>query len=399
MTEIIAGARKRLQRETMEAPPSTTHDDAPLARRGQVAFDDHPLLAIWELTQACDLVCAHCRACATPHRAADELDTTEGKHLLDRIAAMGTRLVVLTGGDPAKRLDLVELVRHGSSIGLAMAVTPSGTHLTTRALLEELKAADLARLAVSVDGPNAAIHDAFRGVSGSFADSVRILETANELGLATQVNTSLHPGNMDDLVAMADFVGAVGSSLWSVFAVVPTGRATDALSLGAARLERALEALADLADRLPYDVKTTAAPHFRRISMSRRAARPSLGVLQDVDADGIVRGPRGITDGVGFLFVSHRGEVFPSGFLPLSAGNVRTTDVATVYRDSALFRDLRDVGKLKGKCGACPFKRVCGGSRARAYALLGDPLGEDPHCAYVPRGYTSRPRTSLTVLP
>lgn len=383
----------------MEAPRSTPSAHAPLARHGLASCDDHPLLAVWELTQACDLICAHCRACATPHRADDELDTTEGKHLLDSIAAMGTRLVVLTGGDPAKRADLVELVRHGSSRGLVMAVTPSGTELTTRSLLEELKAAGLARLAVSVDGPGEQVHDAFRGVQGSFAHSVRILEIARELGLPTQVNTSLHPGNVLDLGAMAEFVGKMGAVLWGVFAVVPTGRATDALSMGAEGLERALEELADLADRAPFDVKTTAAPHFRRILMARHAPRPSLGVLRDVDADGVVHGPRGITDGVGFLFVSHRGDVFPSGFLPISAGNIRETDVATIYRDSPLFRDLRDLGKLGGKCGACPFKRICGGSRARAYALLGDPLAEDPHCAYLPRGYTGRPRLSLPVLP
>ena len=358
---------------------------SPLERHGESSFEHHPLLAIWELTQACDLACAHCRACATTSRADDELDTDEGKHLLDRIHAMGTRLVVLTGGDPAKRPDLVELVRHGASVGLIMAVTPSGTALTTREVIEALKDAGLSRLAVSVDGPDAATHDAFRGVPGSFDESVRILETARSLGLATQVNTSLHPANIGKLGAMAELVARVGAVLWGVFAIVPTGRATASLLMGPKRLERALEELADIAATSPFDVKTTAAPHFRRVLLTRRAVRPALGVLRQVDDQGVVIGPRGITDGVGFLFVSHRGDVFPSGFLPLSAGNVRETDIADVYRHSPLFQDLRDLDKLSGKCGVCPFKRVCGGSRARAYAMTGDALGEDPLCAYVPK--------------
>lgn len=369
----------------IQAPPAA----APLDRQGANAFDHHPFLAIWELTQACDLVCAHCRACATPERSPRELDTDEGKHLLDRIAAMGTPLVVLTGGDPAKRPDLVELVRHGARAGLVMAVTPSGTALTQRPLLEQLKDAGLARLAVSVDGHDAETHDAFRGVTGSFDDSVRILEAAREIGLETQINTSLHARNVDRLLDVASLVERVGAALWGVFAIVPTGRASSSLLMGAKRLERVLEQLADIAERAPFDVKTTAAPHFRRVLMARHAKRASIGVLRDVDERGVVLGPRGVTDGVGFLFVSHEGEVFPSGFMPLSAGNVRRADVAAIYRDSPLFRSLRDLDQLGGKCGACAFKRVCGGSRARAYAMTGDPLAADPHCDYVPRGWST----------
>ncbi len=385
MIEVIVLARAVHMPGAVTQAPRTP---APLERQGAHAFDHHPFLAIWELTQACDLVCSHCRASATPDRSSGELDTDEGKHLLDRIAAMGTPLVVLTGGDPAKRPDLVELVRHGARAGLVMAVTPSGTSLTQRPLLEQLKEAGLARLAVSVDGHDAATHDAFRGVAGSFDDSVRILETAREIGLETQINTSLHARNVDRLLDVAALVERVGAALWGVFAIVPTGRASTSLLMGAKRLERVLEQLADISERAPFDVKTTAAPHFRRVLMARHAKRASLGVLRDVDEHGVVLGPRGITDGVGFLFVSHEGEVFPSGFMPLSAGNVRRADVGDIYRDSPLFRSLRDLDQLGGKCGVCPFKRVCGGSRARAYTMKGDPLAEDPHCDYVPRGWS-----------
>ena len=357
----------------------------PLRRRAPpTAFDHHPLLAIWEVTQACDLACVHCRACATTRRDPLELTTDEGKRLLSSIAAMGTPLMVLTGGDPAMRLDLVELVEHGARSGLTMAVTPSGTPWMTRELLASLKGAGLSRLAVSVDGPDAATHDGFRRVEGSFAESLRILRQARELGIDVQVNTSVGPHNDRAIAAMAALVESVGAVLWSVFAVVPTGRAGASLLLGPKRMERILEELAEIARTSRFDVKTTAAPHLRRVMLQRHEKLRTIGILDDVDEDGCVKGHRGINDGSGFVFVSHRGEIFPSGFLPISAGNVRVDDIAQVYRHSPLFQRLRDADALEGKCGVCPFKRVCGGSRARAYAVTGNEMAEDPLCAYIP---------------
>lgn len=372
----------------MNPPTARDAERAPLTPR-TLDFDDHPLLTIWEVTQACDLVCQHCRACATPHRDPDELDTAEGLRLLDAVRAMGTPMVVLTGGDPAKRADLPELVAHGASIGLTMTVTPSGTPVMTDALVGELGRAGAARLAVSLDGPDAASHDAFRGVEGSFAESLRILSAARACGIPVQINTSVGPHNARALRAMADLAAEVGVALWAVFLVVPTGRAGASLLLRAEDVERLLEELADIAATAPFDVKTTAAPHFRRVMMQRRSREGASGVLRDVDEDGVVRGPRGITDGVGFLFVSHTGEIFPSGFLPMTAGNVRRDDLAAVYREHPLFKGLRDADALGGKCGQCAFRRVCGGSRARAWAMLDDVMAEDPLCAYVPRGYVA----------
>jgi radical SAM protein len=363
-------------------------DDVLKRHRTPHPFDERPLLAIWELTQACDLACVHCRASAVRDRDPRELTTAEGKRLLDAVASMGTPLMVLTGGDPAKRPDLVDLVAHGARAGLTMAVTPSGTGLMTRELLARMRDAGLARLAVSVDGPDAETHDAFRRVEGSFAHSLRILSDAWDLGIERQVNTTLGHHNLYALPAMARLVAEVGAVLWSVFVVVPTGRATSSLMLGANALERALGELAALAEGAPFDVKTTAAPHFRRIQLERRSR--SVGVLSDVDSDGHVRGPRGVNDGAGLLFVSHRGDVYPSGFLPLRAGNVRTDDLAELYRTSPVFTRLRDSSALGGKCGVCPFKLVCGGSRARAYAVTGDPLQADSVCAYVPKGWVTR---------
>jgi radical SAM protein len=350
-------------------------------------IDERPMLAIWELTQACDLACVHCRACAVAWRDPQELSTEEGKKLLDDIAAMGTPLVIFTGGDPAKRPDLVELASHAVRAGLIVAVTPSGTALFQKPLLEQLKAAGIARIAVSVDGPDARTHDGFRRVEGSFDHSIRILTNARELGIPRQINTTLAPHNVDRLGEMTDLARKLEVVLFSVFVVVPTGRADKRLLLSPERLEQALSQLADLADGAPFDVKTTAAPHFRRILLERRAARDAIGVYRDLDRDGHVRGPRGINDGTGLVFVSHRGEIFPSGFLPLFAGNVREDSIADVYRHSPIFTQLRDTSQLTGKCGACAFKHVCGGSRARAWSFGRHLSASDPACPYVPRGW------------
>ncbi len=366
-------------------------DETLTRARTALDFDDHPLIAIWEMTQACDLVCQHCRACATPRTDPRELSTAEGKSLLDEIARMGTPLCILTGGDPAKRPDLVELVRHGTAAGLTMALTPSGTPLMTRALLGELREVGLSRVAVSVDGPTAEIHDAFRGVPGSFAESMRILRTAWDLGLETQVNFTLSRASLGMMPAMADLARDVDARMFVVFVVIPTGRATESLTLSAEEVEAALQDLATIATTHPFQVKTTAAPQFRRILLERHHKEVPMGLHGDLH-DGVVRGPRGINDGSGFVFISHIGDVSPSGFLPLRVGNVRSESLASVYRDSQVFRRLRDPSALGGKCGECPFKNVCGGSRARAFATSHDPWAEDPGCSYVPRSLRTAAR-------
>ncbi len=243
------------------------------------------------------------------------------------------------------------------------------------------------RLAISVDGPDAATHDAFRRVDGSFRWTMEILENAEALGIERQINTTLGAHNLRSLEAMAKLAGQAKVVLWSMFVVVPVGRALTSLLLSAQVLENALQELAAIAERVPFDVKTTAAPHFRRVQLERHWKGP-IGLLRDIDADGRVKGPRGINDGSGFVFVSHHGDICPSGFLAVPAGNVRVDEIATVYRDSPLFQSLRDEGALHGKCGVCAFRRVCGGSRSRAFAMTGDALASDPLCAYVPRGWT-----------
>lgn len=345
-------------------------------------FDEHPFIAIWETTQACDLACQHCRASAKPARDPRELDTAAGKRLLDSFADAQVPLVILTGGDPAKRPDLLELVAHGRSRGLLMGLTPSATPLVTTELIAELAKAGLSRLAVSVDAPIAGVHDAFRGVSGSFDLSLRILRDAKAHGIPTQINTSIHARNIHILPDMARLVREAGCVLWSVFFVVPTGRAGLRMLPSDDAVERALEELASIAEREDFAVKTTAAPHYRRVLAQRKKAT-------DTAADYGTHGKLGlrVNDGRGFLFVSHHGEVFPSGFLPIPCGNVRDKDVIEIYRTSPVFQALRNAELLKGKCGACEYARVCGGSRARAFAVSGDYLDWDGLCSYVPAAY------------
>jgi radical SAM protein len=354
-------------------------------------FNERPFIAIWEVTQACDLACVHCRASAQPERNPMELSTEEGKRLIDQIAALKVPVFVLTGGDPIKRPDLFELIGHARSAGVRVSLTPSATPLLTRDVVVRLKEAGLARLAVSMDGASAETHDAFRGMRGSFARTLDAVRWANELGLPVQINTTFSRRNVNEIGDIVALMEKLKITLWSVFFLVPTGRGKLNDLLSAEEFESVFAKVYDLSKTASFDIKTTEAQHYRRYVLQRRAAERKSGVdvtsQHERAVDAIGRAPRGLNDGKGFVFISHKGEVFPSGFLPLSAGNIREEELASIYRDSPLFRNLRDASKLDGKCGACEFKEICGGSRARAYALSGNPHGEEPCCAYIPKGY------------
>ena len=297
----------------------------------------------------------------------------------------------------AQRPDTVELVRYGTDAGLRMAMTPSGTPLMTPKVLRRLRDAGLSRLAVSLDGSCAEIHDRFRGVDGSFDWTLRMLRAARELGLSTQINTTVSRHNLADFDRLMALMAELGISLWSVFFLVPTGRAKTEDVASAEEFEQVFHRMYDLSRTASFDIKSTAAPQYRRVILQRQVAERRSGVRDEAPApltaglgfslaDGVGRA-KGVNEGDGFLFVSHRGEIYPSGFLPLTAGNVRTHDLVDVYRNSDLFRSMRDRSLLKGKCGVCEFRDVCGGSRARAYALTGDALEAEPFCAHVPKAY------------
>jgi radical SAM protein len=372
-----------------------------------IDFNERPFIAIWEVTQACDLACVHCRASAQPDRHPMELSTEEGKRLIDQIAALQVPVFVLTGGDPIKRPDLFELIGHARSAGVRVSLTPSATPLLTKEIVVRLKDAGLARLAVSVDGAYAETHDAFRGLQGSFARTLDAVRWANEIGLPVQINTTFSRRNIGEIDAIVSLMEKLKITFWSVFFLVPTGRGKLDDLLNADEFEQVFAKIYSLSKTASFDLKTTEAQHYRRFLLQQKVAERKAGAAtlasQDKAADTIGRAPRGLNDGKGFVFISHIGEVFPSGFLPVSAGNIRQQGLSAIYRESALFQSLRYASNLEGKCGQCEFKEICGGSRARAYALTGNPNAEEPCCSYIPKGYiqpppSTRRATTLHVL-
>lgn len=367
------------------------------AETGRVPdFSQKPFLVLWELTRACALACAHCRAEAVRQRHPDELTTQEGERLLDEIARFGSPLplLVLTGGDPLRRPDIYELVEASARRGFRVALTPSGTAAVTRDKLVRLKEAGLSRLAVSLDGSVPEVHDTFRRVKGSYGWTMKIIESAHALGLPLQINSTVTRQNLSDFPAIASLLEPLGIALWAVFFLVPTGRGKPEAQVTAWDAERFLNDLYDLSARLPFDVKTTAAPHYRRVVLERQGGFRRDGRMGSESSprrrvegpapDGILRARDGVNDGKGCVFIDHLGEVYPSGFLPLSAGNVRQASLVDLYRNHEIFCQLRDPELLKHRCGICPYRDFCGGSRARAYAVTGDYLADDPLCFYYP---------------
>ena len=267
-----------------------------------------------------------------------------------------------------------------------MTITPSGTGSLTADRIEAMADAGLKRMAVSLDGASPETHDAFRGKSGSFEETIRAVGDARAAGLPVQVNTIVCRQTVDELPAIRDLLTEIGVVMWSVFFLVPVGRGRILEPVTPEKADRVMEWLAEVSETEPFGVKTTEAPHYRRVVMQRQAAADDANDGGGRPDPGVQR-RTGIVAGDGFAFVSHTGEVFPSGFLPESAGNVRERPTTEIYRESPLFRSLRDRDQLSGKCGVCPYRHVCGGSRSRAFAHTGDPLASDPLCPYVPEEY------------
>jgi AdoMet-dependent heme synthase len=341
-------------------------------------YAEAPSRVYWELTRACDLACRHCRAEAMPARGPDELGTDECERVLDALAGAPPPRphVIFTGGDPLKRPDLVPLIRSAVRRGLAVSVAPSATLGITHDLVAELKTAGVSAMSLSLDGPTAAQHDALRGVLGCFGWTLAAAQRIVAAGIALQINTLVTADTEPWLDETAKVVAGLGATRWSLFFLVTVGRGADLPQLTPQACERRLRWLAASATTWPFVASTTEAPQYRRVLVQRMRA---AGRTPDEIADA-GRG-WGIRDGNGIMFIAANGDVTPSGFLPLVAGNVRDHDPLTIYRDSALFRALRTPAVFDGRCGGCEFSGVCGGSRARAWAA-GDVFGEDPLCAY-----------------
>jgi len=342
-----------------------------------------PMLVYWEMTNACRLSCRHCRASAMAERSPLELTLDEGRRLLDDITGFGRPYphVVFTGGDPLLRPDLEELIGSATERAIGCSLAPAATGLLTKGTLDRLKAAGIQNISLSIDGSTAEIHDGFRGVVGTFATTLESARIAREAGLPIQVNTLITDETLADLPAIYELMTTLDIMRWSLFYLISVGRGSALREVSPAESERLNRWLFGLSRTAPFQVKTTEAMHYRRVAIRAMEAE---GMDDDAIARTSVGRGFGIRDGNGILFVNHDGSVYPSGFLPIAVGNVRETSIVELYRSSAVFTSLRDPAQLKGRCGRCEYGRICGGSRARAFAWTGDPLESDPLCPYVP---------------
>ena len=362
----------------------------------RVDYETTPFLIIWETTQACDLACHHCRASAQPARDRRELSTEEGEGVLRQASEMGTPIFVLSGGDPLKRPDLYHLIRYGADLGLRMATIPAATALLNEGVVIKLKEAGVSQMALSLDFPRADLHDGFRGVPGAFAKTMQAVEWAHTHGVPLQINTTLCAESAPHLPEMVELVRTLDVVFWEVFFLVPMGRGSTLGGLTAEQCEDLFGILYRAQKKADFLVKITEAPHYRRYVAQQESAEAggqairATGALpaQLMRTEGpghtIGLAPQGVNSGNGFLFISHAGDIFPSGFLPITAGNVRKDRLTDIYRNSPIFRQLRRPSEFEGICGICEYNTICGGSRSRAFNMTGNFLASDPWCAYRP---------------
>lgn len=362
---------------------------------GMIDFNENPYIVIWEVTRACQLKCVHCRADAQNKPDPRELSPEEGIKLIDQIYEMNNPMLVFTGGDCMMREDLFDLAEYAIKKGMRVSMTPSATDNVTKEKMERAKEVGLSRWAFSLDGPTPEIHDYFRGTPGSFDLTIEKVKYLNELNMPLQLNTVISKYNYDHLEQMAELMKELKVVMWYIFLLVPTGRGQLDACLSPAEHEKVFRWLYELSKTAPYDIKTTAAQHYRRVVFQQKAREHIVDkseiryedtLTKDMASviDGLKRAPKGVNDGNGFVFVSHTGDVMPSGLLPLVGGNVRERPLAEIYRESRIFKDLRSPDNYKGKCGVCEFRYVCGGSRSRTYAVTGDYMESEPFCVYIP---------------
>ncbi len=360
----------------------------------EIDFSQKPLLVIWETTRACDLACLHCRASAQPAPEPDELNSEQGKELLRQIRDIGTKLVVFSGGDILKRPDIFELIREAKRFNLRVGAIPAVTPALTPAVIRQLKEAGVDQLAFSLDDADPEVHDSFRRTSGVFARTLEAVRLARAEGLGVQINSLINVHNQDRLTALMNLIEGLDLVFWEVFFLVPMGRGKDVPLMTADLFEKAFEKIYAFGKRVPFIIKVTEAPHYRRYFMER--ARQEIPEPLKLPGVSGISAPRPmpqqagkVNSGKGFAFVSYRGDVFPSGFLPIKTGNILDRPLSDLYRNHPVFNELRDPALLKGRCGQCEYREPCGGSRSRAYALTGDYLAEDPSCSYIPASVPS----------
>ncbi|MDP4084339.1 MAG: TIGR04053 family radical SAM/SPASM domain-containing protein [Bacillota bacterium] len=366
-----------------------------------IDYDQNPFIVIWEVTRACQLKCVHCRADAQLNKDPRELTHEEGIKLLDEIYEMNNPMLVFTGGDCMMREDLFELADYAVKKGMRVSMVPSATSNVTKEKMQQAKDVGLSRWGFSLDGPTPKIHDHFRGTPGSFDLTIEKIKYLNELDMPLQINTVISRYNYDHLEEMAKLVGELKAVMWYIFLLVPTGRGQMDDCISPVEHEKVFHWLYELSKTAPYDIKTTAAQHYRRVVLQQKMREKKIenGEIHYEDSittdfasmhDGLKRAPKGVNDGNGFIFVSHIGEVLPSGLLPIVVGNVREKPLAEIYRESPVLKDLRRPDNYKGKCGVCEFNKVCGGSRSRTYSVTGDYMESEPFCVYIPQALRNK---------
>lgn len=340
-------------------------------------------LIAWEVTRSCNLACAHCRAAAHPEPYEGELDTLEAKALIDSFKEVGDPIIIFTGGDPMMRPDIYELVAYAAEKGLTCAFAPNGT-LITAENARKLKEAGVERCSISIDGPDADSHDKFRGMPGAFAASLRGIGHLKKAGVPFQINTTVTKDNLASFKDIFRLCEDLGAAAWHIFLLVPVGRGEGLADqvITASEYEDVLRWFYDFRKTTNMQLKATCAPHYYRIMRQRAKAE---GVKIEPRTFGMDAFTRGCLGGTGFCFISHTGQVQPCGYLELDCGNVRATPFPQIWRESAIFRNLRDREKYEGKCGECEYHNVCGGCRARAYSMTGNYLGPEPLCSHEPR--------------
>lgn len=342
-----------------------------------------PRMIAWEITRSCNLACVHCRASALKGPYEGELSRQECFDLVDNIVSFAQPIIILTGGEPLARPDIFDIARYAIKKGLRVVIGTNATMMTEEIALK-IKQEGIPRISVSLDFPTAEEHDDFRGVKGAFEQALKGIKNAQKAGLEVQINTTvtkLNVNRLPDVLALAEKLGAVA---FHPFLLVPTGRGKELeeQELPPEEYERTLNWVYDQQKKSKIFFKPTDAPHYFRIIRQRSREE---GVKVTTEKHGMQAMTRGCLGGSGFCFISHRGDVQPCGYFELKAGNVREKPFREIWEQSELFRNLRDLSKLKGKCAICEYKKVCGGCRARAYEVTGDYLAEEPYCIYQPR--------------
>lgn len=343
-----------------------------------------PRLVFWELTTACNLKCIHCRAVPTEKRSPDELSTSEARVLIDQIASFAKPVIVLSGGEPLVRADVFEIASYAKSKELPVALATNGTLITPK-IAQAIKESGIRRVSVSIDGPDAASHDRFRQAYGSFDAALQGIEYLKRDGIPFQINTTVTKQNVDQIPAILKLAVSRGAAALHIFLLVPTGcgkEIADDEMIEPAEYERVLNWLYDRSKDSKINLKATCAPHYFRI-IHQRARTEGAKIASETH--GFEAMTKGCLAGSGVCFVSSKGEVYPCGYLPISAGNIRQAHFKDIWDNAEVFRRLRDEDNLHGKCGYCEFRRICMGCRARAYALTGDYLAPEPYCIYEPR--------------